>query len=110
MNYTIGDRVFVSDWCEGVIVDIDREGLQALVEFDTGNGGGTLWFGFDELKPYITMPDPVSIRVPKTVAEIVICGAVHLRVDDIMDFVRPTPEQIKNLHDMLCIDVVLHED
>lgn len=51
-----------------------------------------------------------QIRLPKTVAEITICGAVHIRVDDTMDFIRPTPEQIKNLHDMLCIDVKLCEE
>lgn len=50
------------------------------------------------------------LRQPKLVAEITICGAVHLRIDDTMDFVRPTPEQIKNLHDMLCIDVTIHEE
>ena len=51
-----------------------------------------------------------TIRIPKVVAGITICGAVHLRINDTMDFVKPTPEQIKNLHDMLCIDVVLHDD
>lgn len=51
-----------------------------------------------------------NLHQPKPVAEITICGAIHIYVDDTMSFIKPTPEQIKNLHDMLCIDVVLTEE
>ena len=49
------------------------------------------------------------IRVPKCIAKIRLCGAIIFRIDDTMPFVKPTEEQIKNLHDMLCIDVELLE-
>lgn len=48
-----------------------------------------------------------EIRIPKQIAEITICGTLHIAVLDDQDFIRPTEEQIKNLHDMLCIDVKL---
>jgi hypothetical protein len=47
------------------------------------------------------------IRVPKKVADITICGGLTLQIDDTMAFTRPTPEQIKNLKEMLCIDITL---
>jgi hypothetical protein len=50
------------------------------------------------------------IRQPKHVADITICGSVTIRVDDTMNFIKPTHEQIKNLHDLLCIDVKLAEE
>lgn len=45
--YEIGDYVYAADWCYGKIVDLDEKG--AWVEFDTGTGGGTLYFYYDEL-------------------------------------------------------------
>ena len=51
--------------------------------------------------------DKCSIRIPKQIAEITICGTLHIAVLDDQNFIRPTEEQIKNLHDMLCIDVKL---
>ena len=48
-----------------------------------------------------------EIRIPKQIAEITLCGALHIMITDSEDFVCPTEEQIKNLHDMLCIDVKL---
>lgn len=51
-----------------------------------------------------------DICQPKMVADIIVCGSLHLHIDETMDFVKPTPEQIKNLHDMLCIDVKLYEE
>ena len=50
-----------------------------------------------------------TIRTPKTVAEIKLCGAVIFTVTETESFIKPTPEQIKNLHDILCIDVELFD-
>ena len=50
-----------------------------------------------------------TIHNPKTVAEITLCGSIHFTIDDSMSFIKPTPEQIKNLHDILCIDVELFD-
>jgi len=46
----------------------------------------------------------------KTIATITICGCIHFDIKDDMDFIKPTPEQIKNLHDLFCIDVKLNEE
>jgi len=51
-----------------------------------------------------------AIRVPKHVATITICGAVHCVIDDTMSFTKPTPEQIKNLKETFCIDVELFDE
>ena len=45
----------------------------------------------------------------KTIARITLCGTVHINILDNMNFTKPTEEQIKNLRDMLCIDVELFE-
>ena len=50
-----------------------------------------------------------NIIYPKTIARITLCGAVHINILDNMNFTKPTEEQIKNLRDMLCIDVELFE-
>lgn len=51
-----------------------------------------------------------TFRQPKKIAEIVLCGAVKLEITDTIDnFIRPTEEQIKNLHDLFCIDVRLFD-
>lgn len=48
-----------------------------------------------------------KIRVPKTVATIKLCGgALTFRIDDTMNWTRPTEEQINNLKEMLCIEVI----
>lgn len=47
--------------------------------------------------------------VPKVIAKITICGAVKMDVYDYMDWNPPTPEQIKNLKELLNIDVELIE-
>lgn len=54
--------------------------------------------------------DKLSIKVPKVIGEIKVCGFLHIAVMDDQDFIRPTKEQIKNLHDMLCIDVVMFDE
>lgn len=47
-----------------------------------------------------------AIYNQKVIARIKLCGgAVTINVDETMAWKRPTDEQIKNLHDLLCIDV-----
>lgn len=48
-SFETGDQVYAGDWCYGQIIDISFENKEALVEFDTGTGGGSLWFEFGEL-------------------------------------------------------------
>ena len=48
-SFEIGDQVYAGDWCYRKIIDISFENKEALVEFDTGTGGGSLWFEFGEL-------------------------------------------------------------
>lgn len=51
------------------------------------------------------------IRYPKEIAIIKICGATEIHItEDTVGFIKPTPEQIKNLKEMLCIDVELLEE
>ena len=54
--------------------------------------------------------DMLPIKPPTQVARITICGCFHLDIFDNIEFIRPTEEQIKNLHDMLCIDVILFDE
>lgn len=55
--------------------------------------------------------DDLTIRQPKDVAIIRICGgAVTLIINDMCSFIPPTEEQRKNLKEMLCIDVEILED
>ena len=61
----------------------------------------------DSLYPGITHTPILS---NKTVATISICGCIHFDIKDDMNFIKPTPEQIKNLHDLFCIDVKLNEE
>ena len=50
-----------------------------------------------------------NIIYPKTIARITLCGSVRIDILDNMNFTKPTEEQIKNLRDMLCMDVELFE-
>lgn len=59
----------------------------------------------DDITGLITNPS-----FPKKVARITVCGAINVDIDDHMGFVKPTPEQIKNLHDTFCIDVKLFDE
>lgn len=45
--------------------------------------------------------------ISKVIAKITLCGAFEMAVYDYMDWNPPTPEQIKNLKEMLNIDVEL---
>ena len=54
----------------------------------------------------IPMPEVITVSSPKTIARIKLCcGAMTFTVTDYMSWEKPTEEQIKNLHDTLCIDV-----
>ena len=47
------------------------------------------------------------IRVPKKVATIKLCGgALTFDINDTMQWQRPTDEQIKNLKELFCIEVI----
>ena len=48
-----------------------------------------------------------AIRIPKRVATIKLCGgALTFYIDDTMQWQRPTDEQIKNLKELFCIEVI----
>lgn len=52
--FKVGDWVYagIDQWCYGQIVDIEGEQKDiAIVEYDTGNGGGSLSFGLEDLVP-----------------------------------------------------------
>lgn len=50
------------------------------------------------------------IRSAKVIGKIVVCGGLQIEITDIMSFSKPTPEQIKNLHDFFNIDVILYDE
>ena len=50
-----------------------------------------------------------KLIIRKVIAKITLCGAFEIPVYDYMDWNPPTPEQIKNLKEMLNIDVELME-
>lgn len=59
----------------------------------------------------IPMSEVVSIYPPKTIARIKLCGGVmNFNITEGISWEKPTEEQIKNLHEMLCIDVEILED
>ena len=48
-----------------------------------------------------------KIRIPKRVATIKLCGgALTFDIDDTMQWQRPTDEQIYNLKNLFCIEVI----
>ena len=52
-----------------------------------------------------------KIRVPKRVATIKLCGgAMTFYIDDTMEWQRPTDEQIYNLKNLFCIEVIPEND
>lgn len=55
----------------------------------------------------ITATSAKDPLIPKVIAKITCCGAFRINVYDYMDWNPPTPEQIKNLKEMLNIDVEL---
>ena len=55
--------------------------------------------------------DKLSIKFPKIIGEIKVCGSLRISIfEDDENFIPPTKEQIRNLHDMLCIDVVMFDE
>ena len=50
MNFNVGDRVYRSGWGMGVITYVSPEDKEAVVQFETHNGGGSFPFSFDELR------------------------------------------------------------
>lgn len=55
----------------------------------------------------ITPDGDYTIRIPKRVATIKICGgAMTFYIDDTMQWQRPTDEQIYNLKNLFCIEVI----
>lgn len=86
-------------------------------------GAWQCWLGKDELRAFeysyksqlpktscdIPMPEIVASS-PKIIARIKLCGVMVFDVTDMMLWKKPTEKQIKNLHDMLCIDVEILED
>ena len=47
------------------------------------------------------------VYIPKVIARITICGVLTMEVRENMNWNAPTPEQIKNLKEILNIDVEL---
>lgn len=65
----------------------------------------------DEVKLHNQNTDGYSIRIPKRVATIKLCGgALTFYIDDTMQWQRPTDEQIKNLKETFCIEVIPEEE
>lgn len=56
-------------------------------------------------KEQIKLFNQMKIKVPKLMAKIMFCGMHVLNVFDDSDFVMPTPEQRKNLKEMLCVEI-----
>jgi hypothetical protein len=57
----------------------------------------------------IQMPEVALYRNPKVIAKIKLCGAVTINIDEDMAWKKPTDAQIKNLHDLFCIDVEIFD-
>ena len=54
----------------------------------------------------IPMPKVVAYRNPRVIARIKLCGGtVTININEAMAWKKPTDDQIKNLHDLFCIDV-----
>lgn len=84
-----------------------------------GDNHWITWPGKDELEAFenfqksklsktscnIPLSEVATVRLPKQIARISLCGAVSFTIDDTMTWKKPTDEQIKNLHDLFCIDV-----
>lgn len=51
-----------------------------------------------------------TVRIPREIAIITICGSVKFVVNEDMAFIQPTPEQIKNLRETFNIDVEIIEE
>ena len=66
-------------------------------------GAWIKWLGKDELRAFEYSQ---KSQLPKTIARIKLCGgAMTFDITEYTSWKKPTEEQIKNLHDLLCIDV-----
>ena len=64
-----------------------------------------------EKQGYLKDVNKCTIRTPKDIARIKICGgALTFTITDMCEFTPPTEEQRKNLKEMLCIDVEMLEE
>ena len=55
--------------------------------------------------------DGLTLKIPKKVAVIKLCGgALTFTIDDSVSFTMPTEEQRKNLKEMLCIEIIPVEE
>lgn len=63
-DFEVDDWVYAGDWLYGQITDIDYDKGEALVEFDTGSGGGSLWFEFGELTRVSMKRESTFIKNP----------------------------------------------
>lgn len=46
-KFKVGDHVYGDDWCYGEVLEIYEDG--ALVGFETGSGGGSMFFDWEYL-------------------------------------------------------------
>lgn len=54
---------------------------------------------------------PTNVRIPKIIADIVICGALHIKIsEDTAGWIPPTAEQKENLKKLLNIEVFEYGD
>ena len=65
---------------------------------------------FENMSVFRYKENAAPLYKPKTIAKITICGAISFEIVEGCDFIKPTKEQIENLHDMLCMDVELYEE
>ena len=65
----------------------------------------------DKIKSIIVSGDGKNSKLEscKSIATLTLLGFIKIEIPETAGFIKPTKEQIKNLHDMLCIDVELHE-
>lgn len=59
----------------------------------------------------LAVPAPTNVRIPKVIADIVICGALHIKInEDTAGWIPPTAEQKENLKKLLNIEVFEYGD
>lgn len=51
-----------------------------------------------------------TLKFPKVIAEIIICGVLHIKITEDMDWIPPTTEQRENLKKLLNIEVFEYGD
>lgn len=71
-------------------------------KLDTYRDSGADNIHTQSILDYLDIP---TLKAPKTIATISVCGVIVFSITDGMNWTPPTEEQIKNLHDVFCIDV-----